>query len=319
MIENLAIVLLVFLGQLGIVSTDQNDVNFLTKFIKSESIEERVVSEKSNWNYYNENLKLESKLYSLPDMIGDSYIEIDSQSAIAFDVETDFVLYSKNSHEKMPIASLTKIMTALVVLENSNLGDSVVISENAFQTEGRKEGLSVGEKISVENLLQIMIVGSNNIAATAFAEHIGGNVDNFAELMNKKAQSLGLKDTVFYNPTGLDQRNNNTSTAFDIVQLVDFALDSPLLWEYSRMQNISVSSLDGRLYHNVKNTNLLLGRVENIVGGKTGFTDEAGECLMLILNKPEENRKIITVVLNANDRFVQTERLKNWVFENYEW
>ena len=117
----------------------------------------------------------------------------------------------------------------------------------------------------------------------------------------------------------MDQRNNNTSTAFDIVQLVDFALDSPLLWEYSRMQNISVSSLDGRLYHNVKNTNLLLGRVENIVGGKTGFTDEAGECLMLILNKPEENRKIITVVLNANDRFVQTERLKNWVFENYEW
>ena len=319
MVENLAIVLLVFLSQLGIVSENQNNAEFLTKFIKSESIEESFISQESNWNYYNENIKLESKLFSLPNKIKDDYIDIDADSVIAFDAETDFILYSKNSYEKMPIASVSKIMTALVVLEKSNLDDSVLISKNAFQTEGRKEGLSIGEEISVESLMKMMIVGSNNIAATAFAEHISGNVDDFAILMNQKAKDLGLKNTVFYNPTGLDQENLNTSTAFELAQLVDYALDIPLIWEYSTMQNISVSSLDGKIKHNSKNTNLLLVRVENIVGGKTGFTDKAGECLTLVLNDPEENRRVITVVLGAEDRFLQTEKLVRWVFRSYKW
>ncbi|MCK4919091.1 MAG: D-alanyl-D-alanine carboxypeptidase [Candidatus Pacebacteria bacterium] len=319
MVENLAIVLLVFLSQLGVVSEGQNNAEFLTKLIKSESIEEKFIFQEENWNYYNENIKLENKLFSLPNKIKDDYIDIDSNSAIAFDTETDFVLYSKSSNEKMPIASISKIMTALVVLENSKLDNSVVISENAYNTEGRKEGLSVREEISVENLMKIMIVGSNNVAATAFAEHIGGNVDNFVILMNEKVKELGLKDTIFYNSTGLDQKNMNVSTAFDIAQLVDYSLNIPLIWEYSTMQSVSVSSLDGKLKHNVKNTNLLLGKMENIAGGKTGFTDQAGECLVLISNKPEENRKVITVVLGASDRFLQTEKLRNWVFENYEW
>ena len=319
MVENLAIVLLVFLSQLGVVSEGQNNAEFLTKLIKSESIEEKFIFQEENWNYYNENIKLENKLFSLPNKIKDDYIDIDSNSAIAFDTETDFVLYSKSSNEKMPIASISKIMTALVVLENSKLDNSVVISENAYNTEGRKEGLSVREEISVENLMKIMIVGSNNVAATAFAEHIGGNVDNFVILMNEKVKELGLKDTIFYNSTGLDQKNMNVSTAFDIAQLVDYSLNIPLIWEYSTMQSVSVSSLDGKLKHNVKNTNLLLGKMENIAGGKTGFTDQAGECLVLISNKPEENRKVITVVLGASDRFLQTEKLRNWVFESYEW
>ena len=319
MVENLAIVLLVFLSQLGVVSESQNNAEFLTQFIKSEVVEEKFVSQESNWNYYNENIKLESKLFSLPNRIKDDYIDIDSSSAIAFDTETDFVLYSKNSNEKMPIASISKIMTALIVLENSELADSVFITENAFQTEGRKEGLSVGEEITVEDLMKIMIVGSNNIAATAFAEHIGGSVDGFVDLMNQKSEILGLKDTAFYNPTGLDQKNMNISTAFDIAQLVDYSMEISFIWEYSKMRNVVVDSVDGKLIHKVKNTNLLLGKMENIIGGKTGFTDEAGECLVLILNEPETNRNVITVVLNANNRFFQTERLGNWIFDSYEW
>ncbi|MCK5332535.1 hypothetical protein KAJ41_01575, partial [Candidatus Parcubacteria bacterium] len=93
----------------------------------------------------------------------------------------------------------------------------------------------------------------------------------------------------------------------------------PFIWEYSRMKNTVVRSSDGKLQHSVKNTNLLLGKVENIIGGKTGFTEKAGECLVLILNDPEKNRKIITVVLNANDRFFQTEKLEEWIFQNYRW
>lgn len=319
MIENLAIILLVFLGQLGIASDGHDGPELLTRFIKFESVDQKAALQKSNWEYYNENSRFENQLYPLPYKINDSDIDIDSKSAIAFDAETDFVLYEKRSKEKMPIASLTKIMTALVALENNNLDDIVAISENAFKAEGKKEGLEAGEKIKLNDLFKMMLVSSNNIAATALAEHTSGNTNDFVSLMNKKAQELGLKDTVFYNPTGLDQENKNVSTAYDIAQLVDYSLDKPLLWEYSKIQYITLNSLDGKTKHRIKNTNLLVRRLENIIGGKTGFTEEAGECLALITENPQKKSRIVTIVLNANDRFLQTEKLINWVFGSYRW
>ncbi len=319
MIENLAIILLVFLGQLGVASDGRNGPELLTQFIKFESVDQKIALQKSNWEYYNENSSFENRLYPLPYKINNDSIGIDSKSAIAFDAETDFVLYEKKSKEKMPIASLTKIMTALVALENNKLDDVVTISESAFNTGERKEGLAVGEKIKLDDLFKIMLVSSNNIAASALAEHTSGNENNFVDLMNKKAKELGLKDTVFYNPTGLDQENENVSTAYDIAQLVDYSLDKPLIWEYSKIQNATLNSLDGKIIHRIKNTNLLVGKLENIIGGKTGFTDEAGGCLVLIAFNPEKKSRIITVVLNANDRFLQTEKLMNWVFGSYRW
>ncbi len=319
MIENLAIILLVFLGQLGITSDGPGGPELLTQFIKFESVDQKAGLQKSNWEYYNENSRFENQLYPLPYKTSNDGIDIDSKSAIAFDAETDFVLYEKKSKEKMPIASLTKIMTALVALENNKFEDVVTISENAFRTEERKEGLAKGEKIKLGDLFKMMLVSSNNIAANALAEHTSGNKEGFVELMNKKAEELGLKDTVFYNPTGLDQENENISTAYDIAQLVDYSLDKPLVWEYSKIQNATLNSLDGKIKHRIKNTNLLVGKLKNVIGGKTGFTDEAGECLALIAENPQNKSRIITVVLNANDRFLQTEKLTNWVFSSYRW
>ncbi len=320
MIENLAIILLVFLGQLGVASDGPGGPKLLTQFIKFESVGREAVSQKSNWEYYEENSRFENRLYPLPYKIGnDNDINIDAKSAIAFDAETDFVLYEKKSKEKMPIASLTKIMTALVALENNKLDDVVTISESAFNAGERKEGLAKGEKIKLGDLFKIMLVSSNNIAASALAEHASGNVKDFVGLMNKKAEELGLKDTVFYNPTGLDQESKNISTAYDIAQLVDYSLDKPLIWEYSKIQNATLNSLDGKIKHRIKNTNLLVGKLENVIGGKTGFTDEAGECLALITENPQKKSRVITVVLNANNRFLQTEKLINWVFGNYRW
>lgn len=317
MIESVAIILLSFLGQLNIVS--ENRPIFLTQFIKNDFLVEETSFQKSNWDYYNNSVFSKNNLAPLPYKINNTFFEINSKAAIAFDAKTDFVLYSKNSKEKVPIASLTKIMTALVVLENTDLNETVLIDRKSFEIEGRKERLSIGEEIRLENLLKIMLVSSNNIAATALANHLGG-VDNFIELMNRKAISLGLKDTVFYNPTGLDQENINISTAYDIAQLVDYALDKSIIWEYSRMNDIVVSSLDGKIRHYVKNTNRLLSRKENIIGGKTGFTDTAGQCLVLVTNKiNHKDNQIITVVLNAQDRFLETERLVDWVYENYNW
>lgn len=319
MIEELAIITLVFLSQIGVLPEESGGAVFLNQFIEKEFVRGTYYSEQENWLYYINNLEIEKPLQPLPRKINssDDFL-VDAKSAVVLDAGTDMVLYSKNSDEKLPIASLTKIMTALVVLDNSKLDDMVIISENATKTEGKKNGLIAGEKIELGNILKIMLVESNNAAAVALAEYIGGNVDEFVKLMNEKAKSLEMKNTNFSNPDGLDQPENH-STAYEIAQLVDYAMEKPLLWDILRIQSAAVYSADKKIKHTIKNTNLLLGKFKNIAGGKTGFTDEAGQCLVLAVGDPEENHQIISVVLGASDRFLETERMVKWVFESYKW
>ena len=319
MIENVAIILLVFLGQLNVISDGQDSPKLLTQFIEAESVTRNVDFQKSNRDYYNENLHLESPIQPLPCKVNDaSNLNIKARSAIVLDVGTDSILYSKNSDEKMPIASLTKIMTALVILDNVDLNNTVTISRNAFDTGGRKDGLAVNEKINAEDLLKVMLIRSNNTAAVSLAEHTSGSVEEFVKLMNKKAELLGLKNTNFSNPTGFDSEENY-STAYDVAQLFDYSLDKQLIWEILRIQKLNLFSTNGKIKHKIKNTNLLLGRLKNITGGKTGLTDEAGQCLALVVGDPIDNHRIISVVLKAKDRFLETEKLVRWVFGNYEW
>ena len=319
MIENVAIILLVFLGQLNVISDGQDSPKLLTQFIEAESVTRNVDFQKSNRDYYNENLHLESPIQPLPCKVNDaSNLNIKARSAIVLDVGTDSILYSKNSDEKMPIASLTKIMTALVILDNVDLNNTVTISRNAFDTGGRKDGLAVNEKINAEDLLKVMLIRSNNTAAVSLAEHTSGSVEEFVKLMNKKAELLGLKNTNFSNPTGFDSEENY-STAYDVAQLFDYSLDKQLIWEILRIQKLNLFSTDGKIKHKIKNTNLLLGRLKNITRGKTGLTDEAGQCLALVVGDPIDNHRIISVVLKAKDRFLETEKLVRWVFGNYEW
>lgn len=311
MIEKFAIIIIALLSQLNVAFEDQNGVGFLDRFNSQEK----------NRSYYS-NAEVKKNIpQPLPVKIkGAVDFNVSAKSAVVLDVETDTVLYSKNSEEILPIASLTKIMTALVVLENADLDEVAIISRNAFNTKGSKNGLAVGEEISVENLLKIMLVSSNNIAAVALAEHTSGSVDDFVALMNEKADLIGIENTEFFNPSGLDgKENNNISTAYEIARLVDYALEKPLIWEILRIQKTAVISLDGKIEHKIKNTNLLLGKLKNITGGKTGLTDEAGQCLALVVGDPNDNHKIISVVLNADDRFLETEKLARWVFKSYKW
>jgi len=325
MIESIAIITLAFLSQLNIISPEKNNAGFLEQFIKQEFVGEKFNLQERNQNYYFENINQENILEPLPSKIkGVADFNIEAKSALVLDIGTDAVLYSKNSDQKMPIASLTKIMTALVVVENIDLDDTVIISKNAFDTAGRKDSLAINEKIKAEDLLKIMLIRSNNTAAVSLAEHSSGSVEEFVKLMNQKAKSLGLKNTNFSNPTGFDS-DKNYSTAYDLAQLFDFASDELLIWEILRMQECrsgsrsAPASLDGKIKHNLKNTNLLLGKLKNITGGKTGLTDEAGECLVLIVGDPIDNHKIISVVLNAEDRFLETEKLVKWIFGSYVW
>lgn len=319
MIENIAIFALVVLSQLNIASADHGSAGFFEQFIQRESAGDEFNLRERNRDYYFGNINQENSLQSLPYKIdGAADFKTEAKAAIAFDAETDAVLYSENSAEQMPIASLTKIMTALVILDNIDFSDAVTISGNAFNTDGRKDGIVLNEKINAKDLFKLMLVSSNNAAAVALAEHTNGNVDNFVELMNEKADLLGLKNTGFSNPVGFDS-DENYSTAYDMAQLIDYALDKPLIWEILRMQSLSITSLDGKIKHQVKNTNLLLGRMENITGGKTGLTEEAGQCLALVIGDPIDNHQIISVVLNTEDRFLETEKLVRWVFGSYRW
>lgn len=255
---------------------------------------------------------------SLPVLKNDAVqLSLAAEAAVALDVDSDIILFNKQAKEQKRIASLTKLMTAAVVLENTKLDEVVTISKFAIDTEGSFCNLKAGEQITVENLLHVMILRSSNDASVAFAEHVGGSVSDFVEMMNQKAADLGMRDTTFSCPSGLDD-NGNFSTAYDMAQLADYALGHPLIWEIMRIQEETVESIDGE-HHYLKNTNKLLQYSGDILGGKTGYTEGAGGCLLLVSQHPENGHRIVSVVLNADDRFVESQKLFEWVFDSYQW
>ena len=249
--------------------------------------------------------------------------EIEAKAALISKVsslepfELDKTLYQKNVDEVLPIASLTKLMTALIVLENLNLEEVVVISEEAVAAYGDMGGLMVNEKISVKNLLYILLMESSNDAAVALAEYCQEKTGkNFVNLMNDKAKELSLDNTFFIDPSGYEPAN--LSTAKEIEQLVRYSFRQPIIWQILKTPTISLSSTDGQINHQLTNTDELLNRLPNIIGGKTGYTEEAQGCLVLAAEQAQSAR-LITVVLGAQERFLETEKLIEWVNKAYQW
>jgi len=253
-----------------------------------------------------------------------SDFEINSKSILAvfYDLNSnqDKILYQKNINNKMPIASLTKIMTAIIVNENLNFNDIVKISKNAVFTEGAMGNLRVDEEISVENLLKAMLISSSNDAAVAFQdyflEHFGKNL---IEMMNNKAKEIGLENTHFSSPNGLDDKDNY-STAADLAKLIKYALRYKKIWDITRIVSIDIHSADGKIYHHLINTNALLNRLDNIYGGKTGYTEAAKESMVLIqtINQNfKDNNFIIYILLGSEDRFGDMFKLVHWIKDAY--
>jgi serine-type D-Ala-D-Ala carboxypeptidase (penicillin-binding protein 5/6) len=242
-------------------------------------------------------------------------LQVSAKSAISVEVDkngAEKILYENNSQERLPMASITKLMTALVIFdlnETYNPSQMINISKEAIDQEGSLEygDLLEGEKISVENLLNIMLIESSNDAAYALAESI--SKDAFVDLMNYYANDLGLSDTKFSNPTGLDEiesgKESNFSTAKDLSRLAEYIVKNyPQIFEITTKKNYEVSNADGSLrYFIPQNTDELLGEVPGILGGKTGTTILAKQCLLLVLDGNEEGSYIVNVVLGSNDRF----------------
>jgi len=232
------------------------------------------------------------------------------------------ILFKKNADEKLPIASISKLMSAAVAIDVYSLDDQVTISREALETEGDEGKLNLGEKLTVNNLLYIMLIESSNDSAEALAGKIGR--DEFIALMNQKARDLGMENTSFTSPNGLDPYDPslfpNTSSAIDLAKLMVHIQNSyPLISRILSLKDFSLISPDGKFSHYLVNTNVLLYQPKTI-WGKTGYTKKANGCIVNLI-KPKENDDylIVNVILGANDRFYEMQKMADWVDNSYIW
>ena len=224
----------------------------------------------------------------IPIVKAEDSLNLSSESAILMDAESGKILYEKNIEEKLPMASMTKIMSMLLIMENIENGslkyeDKVIISENASGMGGSQVFLQKGEEYTVNDLLKCIAVSSANDAVVAMAEKISGSVDEFVTLMNEKAKNLGLKNTNFANPHGLDNENHY-STAYDMAIIAKELLKHEDILKYTSIYEDYLTKPDGSQVWLV-NTNRLVRFYDGVDGLKTGYTTEAGYCLTATAKK----------------------------------
>lgn len=242
---------------------------------------------------------------------------INSRAVLILDRGSNTVIYEKNGYTKRAMASTTKIMTATVVLENSNLTDTVEISKKAAGTGGSRLGLKTGDKVSVNDLLYGLMLRSGNDAAVALAEHVGGSVEQFAEMMNKKAKQLNLQNTHFITPHGLDKDEHYT-TAYELAKLASYALNNKKFATIVNTKQCNIY-INGQI-KTISNTNELLGNLYGVDGVKTGFTNNAGRCI--VTSTTRNGNQIICVVLGADTKKIRTQdsvKLIEYAFSNFEY
>lgn len=238
-----------------------------------------------------------------------------AKAAILFDASSGRVLYEKNADQPMLIASLTKIMTAIIAIENGDLDEVVTISPNAEGMEGSSIYLKAGEKIPLRTLLYGLMLRSGNDAATAIAEHIGGSVEGFVYLMNEKAAYLGLENTRFANPHGLDQEEHYSS-AKDLSVLTAYALKNQVFQEIVKTEVETVSWPGEKWKRKFYNKNKMLRFYKWADGVKTGFTKKARRTLVSSATK--DGYQLITVTLNDGDDWRDSMHMLEYGFNHYD-
>lgn len=242
-------------------------------------------------------------------------ISTSATSAILMDINSNRILYSENIHATRSVASISKIMTAIVAIENADVKSKVTVGEEISKAYGSGIYIKVGEVLTLEDLLYGLMLRSGNDAALAIANYVGGSGDKFVEMMNETAQKIGMKNSVFKNPHGLDQEDGgNISTAYDMAILTAYA-----------MKNETYQKIVGTKNYNLKtnmntyswtNKNKLLRNYEYTTGGKTGFTEIARRTLVTTASKDGMN--LVVVTLNDGNDFSDHQSLFEYGFENYQ-
>lgn len=242
--------------------------------------------------------------------------ETSARAAYVIELKTGRVLFAANEDEQLPMASTTKVMTALLALELGDLDALVETSGSAYGVPGTSIYLSLGEKLTLEQMLYGLMLASGNDASVAIAEHIGGSVESFCQMMTDRAASLGAVNTHFINPNGLPVAGHYT-TAKDLTLIAAAAMQNPVFREIVSTQRASIP-WEGRDYMRVlKNKNRLLSDYEGATGIKTGFTKAAGRCL--VFGAKRDEMELVGVVLNCSDWFDEAARLMDICFETYTW
>lgn len=250
-------------------------------------------------------------------------LDIQAKSAISVLITPNGerkILFKKNIQERLPIASLTKLMAADVFLENFDINQPVKISKKAIAQPEDFGGFRAGEVFTARDLIYSSLIESSNDAIYALAEIVGE--EGFAGLMNLEAKYLGLENTYFVNPAGIEPDNPddslNFSTVEDLIKLATHLLDKPIILEAISTAEFDINLYNGNFHHKAITTNKLLkspyffGDDLEIIGGKTGWDSQAGGCLLLIL-KDKKNNYLINVVLGTDDRFGEMEKLIEWI------
>jgi serine-type D-Ala-D-Ala carboxypeptidase (penicillin-binding protein 5/6) len=221
------------------------------------------------------------------------------------------LLYGKDAHKRLAPASLTKIMTAIVAIERGNPQDKVAIDvDSRTMWESTVMGLTPGESLALETLLYGLMLPSGNDAALAIAHHVGGSEARFVEMMNEKAKALGLQDTQFRNPHGLDAEGHYSS-AYDLAIMARYAMQSPLFQSLSAAQHWQAEGYD------LWNLNKLLGHYPGADGVKVGFTDNAGRCL--VASATRDGHRVFVTVIRSQDPAGDSRALLDYAFQNFKW
>lgn len=237
-----------------------------------------------------------------------------AEASALIDVTTGRMLYSHNGDKPMRIASLTKIMTAIVAIEHGELSDVVKTGIQAYGVEGSSVYLKLGQEMSLHHLLYGLMLRSGNDAAVAIAEHVGGSLDGFVLLMNEKAEQIGMVNTTFRNPHGLDA-DGHLSTAEDMARLTAYALNNAAFREIVKTPSVKVPNPGEKWDHLWRNKNKMLHLYEGADGVKTGYTKAAGRCL--VSSATRDGRQLAAVTLNDGNDWSDHARLLDYGFRQF--
>ncbi len=243
---------------------------------------------------------------------------LDANAAALFDVQSGRFLFAKNINKRLPIASVTKLMSAVVVLENSDLNQIFSVPPETINVDGNGADLFKNEQLRVDDLLKIMLVKSSNDAALTLAAGVQKSGIDFVSKMNEKAGALGMPNTKFADPAGLSDYDA-FSTAADLIKLVNYIKNYDLVSNILKEKTMDVSSADGKIVHHLVSTNQLLGQIQGIIIGKTGYTDSALGTMVLEVDLDATGSRLISVILGSHDRFGETKKLIEWGKTAYSW
>ncbi|MRG86452.1 D-alanyl-D-alanine carboxypeptidase [Salinibacillus xinjiangensis] len=237
---------------------------------------------------------------------------VSAENAVLMEQESGRMLFGKNPHQKKSIASITKIMTAIVAIENGNLDEKVTVSEKAVRTEGSSIYLKPDDKVKLIDLIYGLMLRSGNDAAVAIAEHVGGSIEGFAHLMNEKARWIGMNNSHFANPHGLEQ-DGHYSTAYDMALLTKYAMNNE---QFAKISGTKKYKAETEKYPWHNKNKMLTRYYKYCTGGKTGFTRKAGRTLVSTAKKEDMN--LIVVTLNASDDWNDHTSLFEWGYNTFD-